>query len=155
MRVICHLGEWLIIPILNREAALLSARTPLISSNNIVQIWEYVSHSSVQVGDAPIFFIFFLKTIAPKCCLSLCPLLTHYCWCDWDKKGESGRGGEGWKGHAWVVKIQMISTILKFQFSLAPRFSLAGPEGKKQTNKKRPCWSSFSSAPPPPSVCRR
>lgn len=53
------------------------------------------------------------------------------------KRGS--RGGEvraGRDTHEWR-KIQTISTILKFQFSSeAPRFSLAGPEGKKQTKKK-------------------
>lgn len=130
-----------------QRGSTLSART-LISSNNIVQIWEYVSHSSVQVGDAPIFFFYFLffqnSRIALKCCLSLCPLLTHYCWCDWDKKGESGRGGEGWKGHAWVAKNTNdkhhfeISVLLR-STSFLPRRA----RGKKPNKKKDPAGAPF------------
>lgn len=59
------------------------------------------------------------------------------------KRGS--RGGEvraGRDTHEWR-KIQTISTILKFQFSEAPRFSLAGPEGKKQTKKKDPAGAPF------------
>lgn len=72
---------------------------------------------------------------------------SHYCWCDWDK-GELGREVRTGKDkHEWR-KVQIMSTILKFQFTTftwAPRFFPSGPAENTKHNR-RPWWR-YSSVP--------
>lgn len=106
------------------------------------------------------FFFFLFKPQsqsrnAPKCCLSLHPLLTCYCWCDWDKKVCVCWGGWGVWGQRRGLeggtrmsgeKIQTISTILKTQFSSVSTSFLRRRARGKQTEETLQEWQRRCSA---------